>query len=142
RGVETTFLSLGGTEMVASCCGQGRLAAIHADCHPSGDFEPFRIPIAWVGASLGLVALVLLAVAIDIQIVHADDYVIRPHLGTQADGGRRFEYNPRVLDLVRLMPRGTIYDRQGVPFATDDLKVIAVARQAYAKLGVSLTEAC
>ncbi|PYQ85218.1 MAG: hypothetical protein DMG02_28890 [Acidobacteria bacterium] len=141
-GVVTPFLSYGGSAMVANFCALGMLAAIHADRHPSGDFEPFRIPIAWVGASLGLVALVLLAVAIDIQIVHADDYVIRPHLGTQADGGRRFEYNPRVLDLVRLMPRGTIYDRQGVPLATDDPKVIAVARQAYAKLGVSLTEAC
>ena len=31
------------------------------------------------------------------------------HLGIQADGGRRFVYNPRVLDIVRLMPRGTIY---------------------------------
>ncbi len=29
-----------------------------------------------------------------------------------ADGGRRFEYNPRMLDLIRRLPRGTIYDRQ------------------------------
>ena len=141
-GVVTPFLSYGGSAMVANFCALGMLAAIHADRHRSGDFEPFRIPIMWLGTSLGLAALVLLAVAINIQIVHADDYIIRPHLGTQADGGRRFEYNPRVLDIVRLMPRGTIYDRQGMPLATDDPKVIADAREAYARLGVSLAEAC
>jgi cell division protein FtsW (lipid II flippase) len=141
-GVVTPFLSYGGSAMVANFCALGMLAAIHADRRPSGDFAPFRIPITWLGASLGLAALVLLAVAIDIQIVHADDYVIRPHLGIQADGGRRFEYNPRVLDIVRLMPRGTIYDRQGLPLATDDPRIIAAAQQAYTKLGVSLTHAC
>ena len=141
-GVVTPFLSYGGSAMVANFCALGMLAAIHADRQPAGDFVPFRIPIRWLGASLGLAALALLAVAIDIQIVHADDYVIRPHLGIQGDGGRRFVYNPRVLDIVRLMPRGTIYDRQGLPLATEDPRVIADTRQAYTKLGVSLTDAC
>ena len=58
--------------------------------------------------------------AVNVQMVHADDYIIRAHLGIQADGGQRFEYNPRVLDIVRVIPRGTIYDRRGVPLATDD----------------------
>src|SRR5207253_9402775 len=43
---------------------------------------------------------------------------------------------------VRLVPRGTIYDRRGLPLATDDRAAIASARQAYAKLGVSLADAC
>jgi cell division protein FtsW (lipid II flippase) len=141
-GVVTPFLSYGGSAMVANFGALGMLAAIRADRSPAADFEPFRVPMHWLGRALGLFALVLLAVMIDIQIVHADDYVARPHLGVQADGGRRFEYNPRVLDLVRLMPRGTIYDRQGVPLATDDPTVIAAARQAYAKLGVSMADAC
>jgi len=51
-------------------------------------------------------------------------------------------YNPRVLDIVRLIPRGTIYDRRGVPLATDDPQVMADARETYAELGVSLDEAC
>jgi cell division protein FtsW (lipid II flippase) len=141
-GVVTPFLSYGGSAMVANFGALGMLAALHADRSPAADFEPFRVPVHWLGRTLGAFALVLLAVMVDIQIVHADDYVARPHLGVQADGGRRFEYNPRVLDIVRLMPRGTIYDRQGVPLATDDPTVIAGARQAYAKLGVSLADAC
>ena len=141
-GVVTPFLSYGGSAMVANFCALGMLTAIRADRHPSGDLEPFRVPVMWLGSSLASVALVLLAVAVNVQMVHADDYIIRAHLGIQADGGQRFEYNPRVLDLVRLIPRGTIYDRRGVPLATDDPSVIADARQTYATFGVSVDETC
>lgn len=141
-GVVTPFLSYGGSAMVANFCAVGMLTAIHADRHPPGDLEPFRVPVLWLASSLGVFALVLLAVAVNVQVVHADDYVIRAHLGIQADGGRRFEYNPRLLDLVRLMPRGTIYDRRGVPLATDDAQVIAAARPTYAQLGVSIDDTC
>ncbi len=141
-GVVTPFLSYGGSAMVANFCALGMLTAIRADRHPSGDLEPFRVPVRWLGSSLAVFGLVLLAVAVNVQIVHADDYLIRAHLGIQADGGRRFDYNPRVLDIVRLIPRGTIYDRRGVPLATDDPHVIADARQTYAELGVSVDETC
>jgi cell division protein FtsW (lipid II flippase) len=141
-GVVTPFLSYGGSAMVANFCALGMLTAIRADRHPAGDHEPFRVPVMWLGRSLTSVALLLLAVALSVQLVHADDYIIRAHLGIQADGGQRFEYNPRVLDIVRLIPRGTIYDRRGVPLATDDPRVIADARQTYETLGVSLDDAC
>jgi hypothetical protein len=141
-GVVTPFLSYGGSAMVANFCALGMLTAIHADRHPSGDLDPFRVPVMWLGSSLAACALVLLGVAANVQVLHADEYLIRPQLGIQADGGRRFVYNPRVLDIVRMMPRGTIYDRRGVPLATDDPRVIADARQAYETLGVSLDDAC
>jgi len=98
--------------------------------------------VSCLGSALAVCALALLAVTAHVQVLHADEYLIRPHLGMQADGGRRFVYNPRVLDIVRLMPRGTIYDRRGLPLATDDRRVIAAARQAYDSLGVSLDQAC
>src|SRR5438552_8057126 len=141
-GVVTPFLSYGGSAMVANFCALGMLTAIHADRHPSGDLEPFRVPVMWLESSLAVFGLVLLAVAVNVQIVHADDYIVRAHLGIQADGGRRFEYNPRPLDIVRLIPRRTIYDRRGVPLATDDPRVIADARQTYATLGVSVDDSC
>jgi cell division protein FtsW (lipid II flippase) len=141
-GVVTPFLSYGGSAMIANFCALGMLTAIHADRHPAGDPAPFRVPVFWLGTSLAAGALALLAVAANVQVLHADEFLIRPQLGIQADGGRRFVYNPRVLDIVRLMPRGTIYDRRGLPLATDDPHVIAGARQAYEALGVSLDEAC
>jgi hypothetical protein len=141
-GVVTPFLSYGGSAMIANFCALGILTAIHTDRHPAGDLEPFRVPVRCLGSALAVGALALLAVAANVQVLHADGYLIRPQLGIQADGGRRFVYNPRVLDIVRLMPRGTIYDRRGLPLATDDRRVIADARQAYETLGVSLDEVC
>jgi cell division protein FtsW (lipid II flippase) len=141
-GVATPFLSYGGSAMVANFAALGMLTAIGADRHPSGNFEPFRTSMSWLGGALGVCAVALLAVMLNVQIVHGDDYAVRPHLGVQADGGRRFEYNPRVLDVVRLLPRGTIYDRHGLPLASDEQTVMAGARQAYAKLGVPLAEVC
>jgi cell division protein FtsI/penicillin-binding protein 2 len=118
------------------------LASIHADARPRIDFTPFRKPMRALGGVLSVAALAVIAIVLDVQVVHADDYVVRPHLGVQADGGRRFAYNPRVLDIVREIPRGTVYDRRGLPLATDDDGVIAKARKAYEALGVSLDKAC
>jgi cell division protein FtsI/penicillin-binding protein 2 len=91
---------------------------------------------------MALCAVALVAVVVNVQVLAADDYVVRPHLGVQADGGRRFEYNPRVLDLVRRLPRGTIYDRRGLPLATDDARTLADARAQYEALGISLAIVC
>ena len=141
-GVVTPFLSYGGSAMLANFGALGLLAAIHADRRPANDFEPFRVPMRYLASTLGLCAIVLTGVAARVQIFAADDYVVKPHLGVHADGGRRFEYNPRILDLVRRLPRGTIYDRRGLPLATDDPRVLADARGAYDALGVSIATAC
>ena len=141
-GVVTPFLSYGGSAMVANFAALGMLASIHGDRRPSGDFRPFRAPIKWLGTVLGVCALTLVALVINMSVVRADDYVVRPHLGVQADGGRRYEYNPRVLDIVRQMPRGTVYDRRGLPLAIENSGVTAGARQAYQRLGISLADAC
>jgi cell division protein FtsW (lipid II flippase) len=141
-GVVTPFLSYGGSAMLANFAALGMLAAIHADGRPPVDFEPFRAPMNYLGGALAVCAVVLVGVAIKVQVVSADDYVVRPHLGVQADGARRFEYNPRIVDVASLIPRGTIYDRQGLPLATEDAGVLAAARQPYEKLGISLAVAC
>jgi cell division protein FtsW (lipid II flippase)/cell division protein FtsI/penicillin-binding protein 2 len=141
-GVVTPFLSYGGSAMLANFAALGLLAAIHADRRPANDFEPFRAPLTYLGATLGLCALVLLFIVVRVQILRADEYVVKPHLGVHADGGRRFEYNPRVLDLIQRLPRGTIYDRRGLPLATENSRVLADARGAYEALGISITSAC
>jgi cell division protein FtsI/penicillin-binding protein 2 len=141
-GVVTPFLSYGGSAMAANCAALGMLCSIQADRRPAADLTPFRAPIRWLVTALATSAAALVAVLINIQVVHADDYVAKAHLGVQADGGRRYAYNPRVLDLVRQLPRGTVYDRRGLPLATEDPGVIDAARQAYQRLGVSLDRTC
>jgi cell division protein FtsW (lipid II flippase) len=141
-GVVTPFLSYGGSAMLANFAAIGLLAAIHADTRPANDFEPFRVPMRNLSAMLGTCAVVLIAVAARVQVLRADELVVKPHLGVHADGGRRFAYNPRVLDLIKGIPRGTIYDRRGLPLATSDPRAFAEARQAYERIGISSAAAC
>src|SRR5262249_44144176 len=79
-GVVTPFLSYGGSAMVANFCALGILTAIHADRQPSGDLEPFRVPVLWLASSLAVVGLVLLAVAVNVHGLHADPYLLPAHL--------------------------------------------------------------
>jgi cell division protein FtsW (lipid II flippase) len=141
-GVVTPFLSYGGSAMLANFAALGLLAALHADRRPANDFAPFRVPLRCLSGVLGACAVVLIGIIVRVQVLNADELVVKPHLGVHADGGRRFEYNPRILDLVRQMPRGTIYDRRGLPLATDDPRVLAAAGPVYERLGVPLDVAC
>jgi cell division protein FtsW (lipid II flippase) len=141
-GVVTPFLSYGGSAMAANGAALGMLCSIHADRRPAADLMPFRVPVRWLVTTLAASAAVLVAALIDIQVLRADDYIVRPHLGVQGDGGRRYTYNPRVIDIVKLLPRGTVFDRTGLPLATEDPRVVAAARQAYQRLGVSLDRMC
>ena len=141
-GVVTPFLSYGGSAMLANFAALGMLASIHANEAAPGDFGPFRRPMICLSGVLGACALALVAVAIRVQVVQADALAVRPHLGIQADGGRRLEYNPRVIDLVRTIPRGTIFDRSGVPLATSDTAAMSAARAKYEPLGVAVGTAC
>ena len=51
---------------------------------------------------------------------------------------RRFQYNPRLLDLVRRIPRGTIVDRNGLRDGDRRSRGRPAGRAAYAKVGVSI----
>jgi cell division protein FtsW (lipid II flippase) len=141
-GVVTPFLSYGGSAMAANCAALGMLCSIHADRRPAADLAPFHAPMRWLVTALAASGAALVAVLMNIQVVHGGEYAVKPHLGVQADGGRRYAYNPRILDLVRQLPRGTVYDRRGLPLATADPRVIDAARQGYQRLGVSLERTC
>jgi cell division protein FtsW (lipid II flippase) len=141
-GVVTPFLSFGGSAMLANFAALGLLTAIRSDTGPPADLQVFRAPVRLLGGSLGVAALVLLIVAARVQVFAADEIVVKPHLGVQADGMRRYQYNPRILDLARRIPRGTIVDREGMVLATDDHELLRKPAAAYARLGISLDSAC
>ena len=73
---------------------------------------------------------------------HARRLLAPDGLGVQADGMRRFQYNPRLLDIVRRIPRGSIVDRAGLPLATDDRDLIRKSAPAFARLGIALESTC
>ena len=141
-GVVTPFLSYGGSAMAANFAALGILMSIGGHRGGREGAEPFRVPMRYLSRGLAFAALVLAGVLIDVQLVRADRYVVRPHLSLQADGVARYQYNPRVLDVVRLLPRGNIFDRGGRVLATGDPEVATQARTAYQKLGVPANGTC
>jgi cell division protein FtsW (lipid II flippase) len=141
-GVVTPFLSFGGSAMVANFAALGLLSSIRSDAGGRADLSAFAPSVRWLSGALAFAALVLLTALGRIQIAQPDDLVAKPHLGVQADGMRRFQYNPRLLDIVRRIPRGTIVDRAGLPLATDDRDLIRKSAPTLARLGITLESAC
>src|SRR5207249_124412 len=101
-----------------------------------------RRPIAAVGGVLAAAAAVMVGRAVWIQIVKADEIAAASSLSEQADGGVRFEYNPRLLSAARLIPRGTIYDRNGLPLATSRSDEIHTVEAAYRDAGIVPQQPC
>ena len=138
-GVVTPFVSFGGSAMVANFTAIGILSAIGrtASSNPVA-MAPFRRGITSLAATLAVAALVLVGVLGNVQVLRADTYAVKPHLGLQADGVRRYQYNPRVLDLIGRIPRGTIYDRNGLPLATSERTLMESAVAEYKKRGIDV----
>jgi len=81
-------------------------------------------------------------VVVRVQVLRADDLSVRPHLGVQADGSRRYQYNQRVLDVAMQIPRGRVLDRRGLPLAVETRADARTSIADYQRLGVSLDVAC
>jgi len=141
-GVVTPFLSYGGSAMTANFAALGILTAIHVNRGGRETAEPFRTPVRYLGLALGASAVAVAVVLLAVQLVNADEYASRPHFGVQADGVGRHQYNPRVLDLIRDIPRGSVYDRTGLALATGDTRVAQRAREGYRRLGIPASTTC
>lgn len=128
-GVVTPFLSYGRSSMLANCAAIGVVLAIAR--RRSTERVHLRRPFRFVGVVLGLAGVAILSRAAWIQILHADEIAVASSLAEQADGGYRFEYNPRLLWAAQSLERGTIYDRNGLPLATSRADEIAAMNATY-----------
>ncbi len=117
-GVVTPFLSFGKSSMI---CNFVAVAIVLTIARRSGPVRPqFQRQIRTVGALLAGALVVLVADAVRIEAWQADATAVRPSLVEQADGVARYQYNPRLLIAARRIPRGTIFDRNGLALATSD----------------------
>jgi cell division protein FtsW (lipid II flippase)/cell division protein FtsI/penicillin-binding protein 2 len=148
-GVVTPFLSFGGSAMVANFVALGILTAIRTQStsvstnvgHVLLDVpitEPFRKGVTRLVIGFSAAAVIILIALFDVQVVRADAFVARPHVGVQADGVRRYQYNERLTDVLATIPRGTVFDRRGLPLATGDPAVAKRASDGYKKAGVAI----
>jgi cell division protein FtsI/penicillin-binding protein 2 len=138
-GVVTPFISFGGSAMAANFAALGILAAIERSAPSPAASAPFRRGVRGLVATVAVASLVLIGVLANVQVVRADTYAVKPHLGMQADGVRRYQYNPRLLEVLGQIPRGTVYDRNGLPLATTDPAVIGKVAAEYKKRGLEVS---
>jgi cell division protein FtsI/penicillin-binding protein 2/cell division protein FtsW (lipid II flippase) len=139
-GVVSPFLSYGRTSMVANFV----LFAIILSISSRGKKRDQQMNFgSGTRALMGVLAVLVVAVLARftwVQIAKADNILVRPSLVMQADGVRRYQYNPRLLEVARELPKGTIFDRTGVPLATSDWAQIEAHRTDYKKLGIALDQ--
>ncbi len=115
-GVVTPFLSYGRSSMLANFAAVGIVLGI---ARRSGAVrEHLAVPVRILSGVLAVTALVVAGRAGWVQTVKADSIAAAASLTEQADGAVRFQYNPRLVAAARLIERGTILDRHGLPLAT------------------------
>lgn len=136
-GVVSPFLSYGRTSMVANFTIFGMILAASAAAGGKEQETRFGGAVAWLGRGLALAGVILVARAAYVQVLNKDEFAIRPALVRQADGVRRYQYNPRLLEVARMVPKGDIYDRNGVLLASSRWEKIEAQRDRYQALGVS-----
>jgi cell division protein FtsW (lipid II flippase) len=140
-GVVTPFLSFGRSSMLANCAAVGIVLAI-ARRRSARPRAHMRQPIRFASGVLAVVAVVVAARVGWVQVVRADEIATSASLSEQADGGYRFEHNPRLLLAARTLDRGTIYDRSGLALATSRADEIGAVAASYAAAGADPVQPC
>lgn len=141
-GVVSPFLSYGRTSMLANFVLFAMLLSISRRPGSPRRNAAFQQPVRWLGVLVGCLGAVVVAKAAYVQLFRSDAVMTAGTLVYQADGVRRYQYNPRILEVARQIPRGVIYDRNSVPLATSNWNDLEAHRSEYEKLGISIEQAC
>ncbi len=142
-GVVTPFLCYGRSSMLANFFMFGMLLSISN--RPAADKQRtilFAAPVEAVGLALGALALAIVGKAAYVQVLQSSAIMGEGTLVVQADGGRRYQYNPRFQEIMRDIPKGSIYDRSGLPLATSSWDELEKHRAQYQQLGINIDQAC
>ena len=153
-GVVTPFLSYGRTAMLANFAMFGILMSVAPETN-RGQTANFRQkapeihvcpqfvgPLTVAGGFFALAAAVIVGKAAYIEILRSGPTIGAGTLVVQADGARRYQYNPRLQEIMRDIPKGTIYDRNGLPLATSNWSELEKHRADYQALGIDIDRAC
>jgi len=136
-GVVSPFLSFGKSSMVANFIIFGLLISISATGRPDPITKPFRAPLKVVTLVLMAISMIVMAKVGYIQTIGRREILIKEALA-KSEGGHYFQHNPRLDVARRMLPMGTVYDRNGIPLASSDWKEIEKFRDKYRELRVPL----
>ncbi len=140
-GVVTPFLSYGRTAMLANFLLVAILLSISARGGGEEQAAPFRMPAKALGLVFGLAGIAVVGKAAYVQALRSPAVMGQGTLVVQADGARRYQYNPRFAAIMREIPKGSIYDRNGLPLASSNWDELEKHRQEYQQLGVDIDRA-
>ncbi|HEY7306469.1 MAG TPA: FtsW/RodA/SpoVE family cell cycle protein [Bryobacteraceae bacterium] len=105
--------------------------------------EPlFRAPVGVLASCLAVCALALVGRAAYLELLHDRELLITDARVIDQDGVKRVEHNPRLNLLAASIPRGDIYDRNGVLLATSSWVELEKHRAEYEKMGISIDRSC
>ena len=141
-GVVSPFLSAGNTAMLANFLTFAFVAGISNQRHGDLLKPAFSAPVRTMSIVLASLMAALLARAGYFQVLRNGEFIARDARVFEQDGVKRPQHNPRLNSLAREIPRGTIYDRNGVPIATSNWRELEMHRAEYEALGISIETAC
>ncbi|HEX3681510.1 MAG TPA: FtsW/RodA/SpoVE family cell cycle protein [Bryobacteraceae bacterium] len=152
-GVVSPFLSSGNTAMLANFFifavllgisnQSARADAVVTESESTEDLSPlFRMPVRVASIALAVCAVALVARAVSIEALHDRELLIKDAFVYAQDGVKRPQHNPRLNLLAASIPRGDIYDRNGVLLATSKWLELDKRRAEYQKLGVNIDQCC
>lgn len=144
-GVAAPFLCWGRTSMVVNFFLVALILSVSArETEDEPVRLPFQAPQRWVLGIVTVVGCVLLARTGWLDVVRADDFFGRPaHVlvaSSGVSGPRAIQatiYNPRIELVESLIPRGDIYDRNGILLATSLPDHLQAHKADLQQLGVS-----
>ncbi|MGA2196629.1 MAG: FtsW/RodA/SpoVE family cell cycle protein [Bryobacteraceae bacterium] len=136
-GVVSPFLSSGNTAMLANFLVFALLASISGAGSRSAQQGLLPASLRPLEFVLAGAAAVLLVFAARCQVLADTTYLARDAHTYEEDGIKRAQHNPRMNSLAREIPRGSIYDRNGVPLATSNWDELLRHQAEYAALGIS-----
>jgi cell division protein FtsW (lipid II flippase) len=142
-GVVSPFLSYGRSSMLANFVVIAILLSISARAGAGqAGRSPFHAPLRAAAIFFAIGGAAVLAKAAYVQTLRSGPTMGEGTLVIQADGARRYQYNPRLTEIMREIPKGTVYDRNGLPLATSDWDQLEKHRAEYRQLGIDIDRAC
>ncbi len=137
-GVVSPFLSSGNSAMLANFLIFAVILGISNQPQSNAIAKPFERPTGRLAMALAACALALVCRAGYFQILHDQDYLARDAKVIEQDGVKRGEHNPRLNSLAHEIPRGNIFDRNGVLLATSSWDELERRRVQYEGFGIAI----
>jgi len=153
-GVVSPFLSSGNTAMLANFAVCALLLSISngtAKAQTAGEIEDesitpistiFHRPVQITAWAFGICVAALLWRAVSLQLIHGEELIAQTTLVFTQDGVKRPLRNPRLNLLAASIPRGSIFDRNGIVLATNNWDLLEKQRDQIQKISSSLDNSC